>query len=502
MDEQTNISEPGSKPPLQVTVLPLELGGDQVTFSWTQSEPNQFQIQNSFFFRYEHLDVSSFSVELFYEIFLALQIRVYAGYVQRVELVFPSPVPKYSAEYWLAFNQATSVTVSPLSAEGGYNPWTGAPVLFEQPRKAAVFFGGGKDSVLATCLLSEMYGPDEVVAVQFVAALRSDPKLIGYLETRQEQLMLKPAREVLGVATQRVWTNYQSIFRKEGYSLRPNLELFTVGSMPALLAWGVQVSTISFSWTTYSLLRYADGLPVYRYARSRHEALELQGRHFNAVLGVPLTFTNVTFPFNALLVYWLIAERYPKALPHVVMCTVAGVDRRWCYQCKKCWLYGFLGLATGIIDSRFDYNQLLSESRFMKTLIDYSATGVEPTELGNVRWVIDFSNKRSFIMCCHMIARIDLDDLSVKLGDVALANLALLKALYGNRLFPDFEAVPRVTLDVLGTEIGPKLARIAAEHFEIIDHVPGPWFAGNMPISYPFHERMPLPVDTLEHLAR
>lgn len=44
---------------------------DTVTFRWTQSAPNPYQTENSFFYRYEGIDLTRFSVELFYEIFIA-----------------------------------------------------------------------------------------------------------------------------------------------------------------------------------------------------------------------------------------------------------------------------------------------------------------------------------------------------------------------------------------------------------------------------------------------
>jgi hypothetical protein len=88
------------------------------------------------------------------------------------------------------------------------------------------------------------------------------------------------------------------------------------------------------------------------------------------------------------------------------------------------------------------------------------------------------------------------------LNPEAKANLVLMKGIFGNRLFPDFEGVPRETLDVFGEELRPKLTAIAADHFAIIDRIPGPWFAGNEPCEYDFSEPMPLPVASVAHLKR
>ncbi len=486
---------------MDVRIGQPRIDGDTVTFSWTQTAENPFQTENGFFFRYEGLDLQTFSTELFYEVFLALQLRVFAAYGQPVEIHFPTPVPALSVAFWTAYHGATNVSIHPIAEPGHYNPWSGEPALVKRPKKSAVFFGGGKDSTLATCLLSEILGPDEVVLIQFVGPLRDDPKKTAALEARQQSLMLEPARRVLGVETQRCWSDYQAKFRQEGFPFRPHLEFYSAGALPALLAWGVDYCTFTANWTIMSTETRRTGERVHRYGLSRPNVIGAQSQHYEAALGRRLEVGNIGLPFHSLAAHWLLAERYPEAYDLIVSCTLGGPDKRWCLKCQKCALFAISSLSTGTLATDFDYDRFLTKSPFITRVLAHAEAGAEPNHLGNVTWIPSFFiGIRSFILGCHMIARIEIDQLPIKLSKPARANLAMLQAMYGNRLYPDYETVPRIMLDRLGPELGPKVSAIVAEHFEIVDFLPGPNYAGNRPTEYHLDVPLPAAIASLEHL--
>jgi hypothetical protein len=266
--------------PVKVVVEEPAVDGDTVVFRWTQSEPNPYQAQNEFFFRYEGIDLAAFSPLLFYEIFLGLQLKVFAGYRRPVDLVFARPIPYRSAVYWRAFHDAEFVSISPIADAMVYSPWTKGASDSPRQRTAAVFFGAGRDSTATTCLLSEVYGPEEVLLVQYVIPFRPDPRLTERLANRQETLMLRPARERLGVATRSIWTDYLAQMHVGRHSTRPHAELFTLGALPLLLAWGVSLATFCIEWTGYAAFRNDSGGLRFRYARSRPETLATQSAHY------------------------------------------------------------------------------------------------------------------------------------------------------------------------------------------------------------------------------
>jgi hypothetical protein len=486
---------------LKVVVAPPEVSGETVRFRWEQSAPNRFQRANEFFFHFEGIDLGGFSSLLFHEIFLGLQLRVFAGTDGPVEIVFPEPIPRTSAAFWLAFHGVEDqVSIAPLADVDSYFPWAPGHPPRRDRRTAAVFFGGGKDSTLASCLFSELYGPDEVVLIQSVGPLRPDPALAARLEARQEGLMLRPARERLGVATQRMWTDYQAQFLSGAEHLRPHLELYTVGALPALLSWGVSLCAFGTPRTAYLISRQPNGRLFFRYGNSRPEVLATQSTHYQRVLGADLTVSNVNFMFTTLMDFRLLAERYPHAVEQIVMCTHGGVEQPWCYQCRKCGEYVLLSLRCGVVDPRFDYDYFFSSSRYIAQIVTYAESGVELSVFGNARWRPLLSVDNHYLTFCHAIALIDPTVIADRLGPTALANLMIVKALFGNRLFPNVELLSTKSVDLIGSEVARTVARIAAEHFEVVDDLPGPFLSGNEEVTYDFDLLMPTRTALLDHI--
>jgi len=81
---------------MRVEVARPEIAGETVVFRWTQSAPNPFQRKETFFFRYEGIDLTAFSTQLFYDVFLALQLKVFGTYDEPIEISFPEPLPRSS----------------------------------------------------------------------------------------------------------------------------------------------------------------------------------------------------------------------------------------------------------------------------------------------------------------------------------------------------------------------------------------------------------------------
>jgi hypothetical protein len=483
---------------VRIVVEPPAITGDTVYLRWTQSEPNPFQWQNGFFLRYDGIDLSGFSPLLFFEIFLALQLRVFAAYKRPVEIVFPRPVPHTTAAYWQAFHDARLVSITPRSNSGSYDPWLRSPAPRSEPRRFAVFFGGGRDSLATTCLLSEIASPRDLLLVQYVMPLRPGAALMEKLERRQEGLMLGPARERLGVATQVVRTDYQVTFHGLGHEkLRPHLELYTAGALPALLAHGVSLATFCIEWTQYAAYRQPDGGLDFRYARSRPEVLAAQTKHLRRALGLELAVADLNLMFSSPVAFRLLKERYPHALEQIVMCTSGGEGERWCYWCYNCAWYAMYTIWGRALDPRFDYDRLFAASPYIRGFVDYALTGVDLAESGNT-CPSPSAGYGIHTVFNHVLAGIDVDVVAGRLKKEAFANLQSLKTLFGNRLYPDVEKLPRQTIALAGHPIAVDVAARVAEHVDVADELPGPWARPD--VVYDFSIRMPTRMDRLDHI--
>jgi hypothetical protein len=485
---------------VRVEVAAPVISGDTVTFRWTQSEPNPLQDANEFFFRYEGIDLAAFSPLLLLEIFLGLQLGAFAVYEQPVEVVLPLPVPRPTVAFWRAYHDAGNVSVGPIAGTASYSPWRTAPVPTGDRRSAAVFFGGGKDSVLTTCLLSEISGRDDVLVVQYVVPSRPGAERAALVEQRQDSLMLRPARERLGVATQRVWTDYVAQMYAGGYRGRPHAELYTLGALPVLLSRGVSLCTFCISWTEYGFFREPDGRPRFQNPLSRPEVLATQSTHYRRVLGADLTVTNLNLLFTGLSAVRLLVERYPDAYPQTISCTYAGVTERWCYRCRKCAWYPFFSLHCGFVDPGFDYDLLFRACPHLRRMAGYATTGVELAPSGNAPIDPSLKEDHVFPMFCHVVAGVDPDLIAGRLGPEAYGNLMTIKALFGHRSYPTFEAIPAKAIDLLGNETARRVAHLAVHHLAIVDDLSPPALGEGAEVEYDFGVRMPARTARLDHI--
>jgi hypothetical protein len=474
---------------VKVLVAEPVIAGESVLFRWTQSEPNPYQAKNEFSFRYEGIDLGAFSPLLFYEIFLGLQLKVFGAYRRPVEVIFPRPVPWRSAAYWRAFHDADLVTIAPLADAASYSPWIKGSSRLPRPRKAAVFFGAGRDSTATTCLLSEIFGPEEVLLVQFVIPVRPVPDQTERLERRQDELMLRPARERLGVATRFVWTDYLAQMHVGHYATRPHAEFFTLGALPLLLAWGVSLATFCIEWTAYPAFRNEHGRLRFRSPKSRPEILATQSAHYRRVLGAELRVTNLNMLMSTLTTFRLLQERYPPTLEQIVMCTQGDVGQRWCYRCNNCAWYALYCLHFGVLDLRFDYDRLFRDAPYFRKVAAYAATGVELSHFGNAPPPPSLGLE-VFSVFFHVVAGVDVRLVADRLGAEAYANLMVMKALFGNRTYPSTAMMPTKAIDLLGHPAARQIAALVSQHAAAADDLPGPF--ANADAVYDFGLRMPV----------
>ncbi len=313
--------------------------------------------------------------------------------------------------------------------------------------------------------------------------------------------MLRPARENIGFATQIVWTDYQAIFDPIGYHARPHVELYTAGSLPVLIERNVEVSAFGYARTDYPILPRRDGGRDYLYPMSRPEILATQTTHYQRALGIDHTLTNLTFLFANILNFRLLHARYPVAFAQIVGCTKGDVDTPWCFTCGKCFLYAIYSLFTGAIDSRFDYDTAFTRSTDAQLWTAYAESGVEQTVYGNAPWRSDLMYPVVYTILCHAFANLDIGLLNGKISKEAENNLVLFQVLFGNHQFPNTQMVATEVAGFIGSPLAHRALRIAAEHFELVDRLPGPVLQGNQETIIDYQTRMTTSTALVEHIA-
>ena len=337
---------------------------------------------------------------------------------------------------------------------------------------------------------------------KYIGPLRDDAALAARMEERQERLMLRPARENLGFATQAIWTDYQAIFGPDGYHARPHVELYTAGALPALIDRNVEVSSFGYARTDYPILSRPNGQRKYIYPMSRPEILATQTTHYQRALGLDHALTNLTFLFPNIVNFRLLQARYPAAFAQIVGCTRGGPSTPWCFTCGKCFLYAAYSLFTGAIDPRFDYDAAFTRSADARRWTAYAESGVELSVYGNAPWRSDLMYPVVYTVLCHIFANIDVGLLKGRISNDAENNLHLFRALFGNHQFPNTHLLATEVADFIGSPLIRRAQAIAAEHFPLVDRLPGPVLHGNELTIIDYQTRMPTPTASVEHVAR
>ncbi|MPZ95581.1 MAG: hypothetical protein GEU96_11900 [Propionibacteriales bacterium] len=94
---------------LRVRVDLPRVRGNAVEFSWRQDVPNVFQRRDHWQIEYEGVPLDSFPRAVLWEVFLTLQLPVWARAADRVDVLLPEPLPRIVTDWWRAYHGAPHV---------------------------------------------------------------------------------------------------------------------------------------------------------------------------------------------------------------------------------------------------------------------------------------------------------------------------------------------------------------------------------------------------------
>ena len=456
---------------IRVDIHPLAISGDTVRFSWDISTPIPAQPRTAFEIQYHGLDLSTVSPTLLLEVLLALQLRVLARLRRPVTVRLPFAVPAPVVTFWLAYAGSEQIEAGPLSDALSYEPWLMTPAASPPPRKHAVFYTGGRDSLLTTMALAEMSsgGMDDVLLVHLANSYGHLSSGGQQFAEARERRVLGPMRTRFGFRTALARSTFQGTFQGTGAGFRPHFEHYHAGLLPLLLTWGVEFAALSLEIDAFHV-----HLPTAARARvdfplSRPEWLGAITRHRRATLGLPLEIGNLSWPLGQQASYRMLDERYPEAYPLVHPCD--HPSGRWCYRCAKCLKHLLLTLAVGRRDASFDYSHALSRGKEMvETLARLPE--VAPPDGSNSPWLPEFCEDWLFDSLCFAVATIDLDHVADWLDADAIAAIARLVAHYGNVRNPMFGQVAEAAFAGVPARFRDAWRAILSEHLPLVADFP------------------------------
>jgi hypothetical protein len=454
-------------PTTVVEVARPKIVGDTVTFAWEQSVRNPFQRANRWSMRYDGIDLARFAPELLLEVFLALQLKVWAAHPGQVEIRLPRPMPAWTVAFWTDYHRATNLQVAPLAENRRLDPWPGGASGLYPRYDNLVFFGGGKDSGAAASLLAEIGGPGSTLLLSHTASLDPRPQPRALAERRIVEFIQKPVSRATGLPTARFWTDYLGNWRRDSDHVRPFLEFFPGGTLPLLVAHDVRFTTFGHGRNEYHTTIQPGQSPQPARWSGRPETLAAIGAHYRRAWGLDIDPASVLYPVTAFGLYRLLRDRYPAMYDSIVSCS--STDQPWCYACLKCFRHLISTLAHDAPTPGFDYDATM-RSQLVDDLVRHLALH-EPTRGHAFHPAIgsDSFNQSERISQISLLTQSTLDRV---LAPDTRANLTFIRTRLQGEIEPTSQQVPRAAIAMLPAPLRQPMTDILGRSFELVDDLP------------------------------
>ena len=454
--------------PLLVTIASPRVLGDAVTFAWEQSARNPHQPNSHWFMQYPGLDLTAFAPELLLEVFLALQLKVWATHRGRVEIRLPFPIPQWSAAFWCAYHRATNLDIHPLADDRAIDPWPGGASGLHPTYDHVVFFGGGKDSAAAASLLAEIGGPERTLLLSAIAPHEPGRMAEKLVRRRIVEFIHQPVSAATGLPTAHVRTDYLANMRPGTGRPLPFLEFYHAGTLPLLVARGARYTTFGHARNEYLAISPAGVPPAPHRWSGRPETIAAIGAHWSRAYGLDLTPLSACFPLNTIAHHVLLARRYPRMYQSFVSCP--GHARPWCLDCIKCFRHGLATLAAGVPTPHVASDTIL-RGQVARDLLAASAAHdpaasrylPHPTLATNFNHLADSMSMLAMITPTAIRSTLSLD---------ATRRLETLRAHYDGDFLPQNLQVPRTALAMLPEPLRAPMTAILAAELDIVDDIP------------------------------
>jgi hypothetical protein len=488
----------------------------RISYSWKQNVRNRFMFRNRFFFEYPGLDLTTFDEAVHWNLFLGLMIPVFQCFEQPTRIELPAAVPSKLIQFWLLHHDALDVEVTMPKAEHAgsdesqvtvgcptRSPWqdrickhvseetTGPTGRALSSRRAAVLFGGGKDSTFGLGLLSELLGEENVTMLGYVSPTRSTRfhrRRIRQFRERRARNLIDPIRAVSSVDSVEVLSNFSSNFRDQAASYAPHIAIYTAPCLPVVLSKGINFLAFNYDYGQYYTHQLAgsEAVPTFCYRRSRPEFSRATSEIYNELFGTDLEIFNLSYPISDVMAFKTVVRRYPKLAPNMMTCgATIDASKRWCHDCRKCYEFALCSLNLQCADARFDYDGFFTRSKFVEKLRAHMAA--DPTS----DWDPCLCHSSHFQSFRHMLNGLDVGFLTRSLSKPALESVLALKERYGASAFPITERYVVQAMEFVPRELREGYENIIGELFE-----PEPHFKeigrGNTRVEFRFDEQIDL----------
>lgn len=450
-----------------VTVNIPKINYDTINFYWKDSKEVPFFKRNSFYIKYQGIDIESIPMEYCWYAFLSIMIPVYSFCQEDVVFRFPSPVSTDIARLWINYHDAEDIIIEPLIK---VNKDFEIKVNHKETN-VGILFGGGKDSTYALSVLDEVYGTNNIVILSYV--LPYIDNIMKKHDERRDAFLLNPLKEKMNVRIQKIYTNFYANLTKLDYKYSTHIAIYCGTLLPVLLHYKISLVTFSYEFLSYITGVYNSDELILYFKRSRPEYTEYISNITGRIINTQIDFVNFNYCISEIGSFKVIAERYPENLQNILMCENISEMKKWCLNCNKCGTYVLLSMCYGNKYMNIDINDFFENSGYINKLINRINNNIyERNEDNNYPWVEELCPAFHYESHCHIVASIDLEKYKKLLSAKAFNNLKIIKDKFGNKKYPVHESFIEPAFRKISPPVPQEVKEVATKHCLAIERLP------------------------------
>lgn len=266
----------------------------------------------------------------------------------------------------------------------------------EKTYRNALFYGGGKDSLLSGLIQKKLYGASQLVLLRLVWDENEENLIKKKLAIRES---LKEMED-LGVDSYLVDSNYHSIVASRNIGKLPNLALYPGLMLPLIDI--LQVTRISNGYDASEFYDIDNYRKKTRFLSARPQNLQRLSNITSTILNRSIYYRNYNYGVLPNIAFELLSKEFSNSWETLYMCE--RLSGKWCIKCRKCFTYALACLAYRM-DSDFNLGYFFQKSLYVINLLTEISNNTKNGNLGE--YISLFAAKVHFIPMLQILKLID-----------------------------------------------------------------------------------------------
>jgi len=406
----------------------------RVDFSWETQGDEKYIRGSQFFYDFGEANLSECNPHSFDNLCIGILFSIWRN-ESVIQLDSETPINTEIIEHWrkyweienIEYIGKSSESIQLLSIENNQFRENDSP-----NNGIGLLFGGGKDSMMAAGILSEVAPERPLYLLSFLHPNSQGTDFRNKLRERRTKLVLDPVSELREVQVIIVETDLLGRALTEKVRYAPHIAVYS--ATLAIISEITGISDVFFNYEMphYWVREHGKQDPSPYFLRSRPEYLEFTSTHISKLTGQPFCLSNMSLGTNIHLHFTILSQRYPELWNFNLTCEAQlNLENRYCHNCHKCFFISLFGILSGNIPNGIDVEQVISGPFFGEKSgpeLDKLSpqNGKNSLHLGNIFGIFHQMDLG------HWAEQIDLK--SSNLSDEAISNLKKLKVHYGNEI--------------------------------------------------------------------